>query len=173
MSLLNLLEEFIMFEKIRKMMNKKGFTLVELIVVLVILAILAALLIPALTGYIDKANEEKVTAECRMVVMGAQTVGTTFYADHSTLTDKNKPTVGEIAHYAEVAALGTVTADETNKTYTLDETKHTACFTVTYDASGKVKSVVYINGTYTCTYSNSAYTVKKEGKLANSSVAVG
>jgi homoserine dehydrogenase len=32
-----------MFEKIRKMKNKKGFTLVELIVVLVILAILAAL----------------------------------------------------------------------------------------------------------------------------------
>lgn len=40
--------------------------MVELIVVLVILAILAALLIPALTGYIDKANKEKVTAEARM-----------------------------------------------------------------------------------------------------------
>ena len=60
MSLLYLLEEFIMFEKIRKMKNKKGFTLVELIVVLVILAILAALLVPALTGYIDKANNEKI-----------------------------------------------------------------------------------------------------------------
>ena len=36
-----------MFEKIRKMKNQKGFTLVELIVVLVILAILAALLVPA------------------------------------------------------------------------------------------------------------------------------
>lgn len=36
---------------------KRGFTLVELIVVLVILAILAALLIPALTGYIDKARK--------------------------------------------------------------------------------------------------------------------
>lgn len=47
-----------MFEKIRKMKNRKGFTLVELIVVLVILA---ALLIPAMTGYIDKANQEKVS----------------------------------------------------------------------------------------------------------------
>ena len=35
--------------------NRKGFSLVELIVVLVILAILAALLIPALLGYIDRA----------------------------------------------------------------------------------------------------------------------
>lgn len=60
-----------MFEKMRKMKNKKGFTLVELIVVLVILAILAALLVPALTGYIDKANYEKVVATTRSVVMAA------------------------------------------------------------------------------------------------------
>jgi len=68
-----------MFEKIRKMKNKKGFTLVELIVVLVILAILAALLIPALTGYIDKANKEKVIATTRMVVMAAQTEASEKY----------------------------------------------------------------------------------------------
>ena len=54
--------------------NKKGFTLVELIVVLVILAILAALLIPALTGYIDKAKEKSITAETRQVVMATQTL---------------------------------------------------------------------------------------------------
>ncbi len=46
--------------------TKRGFTLVELIVVLVILAILAALLIPALTGYIDKARKSQVVAETRM-----------------------------------------------------------------------------------------------------------
>lgn len=54
--------------------NKKGFTLVELIVVLVILAILAALLIPALTGYIDKAKRKSIVAETRQVVMAAQTL---------------------------------------------------------------------------------------------------
>ena len=37
--------------------SRNGFTLVELIVVLVILAVLAALLIPSLTGYIDKTRQ--------------------------------------------------------------------------------------------------------------------
>ena len=35
----------------KKMKENKGFTLVELIVVIVILAILAAILVPALLGY--------------------------------------------------------------------------------------------------------------------------
>lgn len=61
-----------MLEKIRKMKNKKGFTLVELIVVLVILAILAAMLIPALTGYIDKAREQSLISEASMVLTAAQ-----------------------------------------------------------------------------------------------------
>lgn len=54
--------------------KKKGFTLVELIVVLVILAILAALLVPALTGYIDKAKNKAIIAETRQTVMAAQTL---------------------------------------------------------------------------------------------------
>lgn len=68
-----------MLNKLKKN-NKKGFTLVELIVVLVILAILAALLIPALTGYIDKAKEKQVIAETRQAVMAAQTLVDEQYA---------------------------------------------------------------------------------------------
>ena len=41
------------------MKKNRGFTLVELIVVLVILAILAAILVPALLGWVDKANSQK------------------------------------------------------------------------------------------------------------------
>lgn len=36
-------------------MNKKGFTLIELIVVLFVLAILAAIVVPLFNGYIDRA----------------------------------------------------------------------------------------------------------------------
>ena len=67
-----------MFKKLKE--NKKGFTLVELIVVLVILAILAALLVPALTGYIDRAKKKSVIAETRQAVMAAQTLVDEAYA---------------------------------------------------------------------------------------------
>ncbi len=110
-----------MFEKIRKLKDRKGFTLVELIVVLVILAILAALLIPALTGYIDKANKEKVIAECRMAVMAVQTESTTIYGANGKVTapadftDAEKKTIRDLAevsgHWkATVDASGKVTA---------------------------------------------------------------
>ena len=60
--------------------KRRGFTLVELIVVLVILAILAALLIPALTGYIDKTKKNQVIAETRMLTQAAQTELVSLYA---------------------------------------------------------------------------------------------
>ena len=47
-----------MLKKMRKKaQNKKGFTLVELIVVIVIILILAAVLVPSLLKYVDKAGK--------------------------------------------------------------------------------------------------------------------
>ena len=62
-----------------KKRNDKGFTLVELIVVLVILAILAAILIPALLGYIDKAREKQVTTNAEAAYVAAQALATEAY----------------------------------------------------------------------------------------------
>lgn len=60
--------------------SKKGFTLVELIVVLVILAVLAAMLVPALIGYIDRAKAEKEYQTAATVYAAAQAVITEKYA---------------------------------------------------------------------------------------------
>lgn len=60
--------------------NKKGFTLVELIVILVILAILATLLIPTLTGYIDKSKKQAVISEASDVWKASQAALSECYA---------------------------------------------------------------------------------------------
>jgi type IV pilus assembly protein PilA len=62
-----------MFKMIRKnRSDKRGFTLVELIVVLVILAILAAILVPTLLGYINRARDEKDYAAAQSLRVAAQ-----------------------------------------------------------------------------------------------------
>lgn len=120
--------------------RKKGFTLVELIVVLVILAILAALLIPALTGYIDKAKEKQITAETRSCVMAAQTLGDEEYAKGNKITTADATFCGKVQDLAE-----------TPKTPTDLEFE-----------DGKVANLVYSDGGKTCTYTYDK--TNKEGK---------
>ena len=43
-----------------KKMNKKGFTIVELVIVIAVIAILAAVMIPTFGGIIKKANQSAV-----------------------------------------------------------------------------------------------------------------
>ena len=61
--------------------NNKGFTLVELIVVLVILAILAAILVPTLLGYIERARSEKDYSTAQTMRVAAQATIDQAYGD--------------------------------------------------------------------------------------------
>lgn len=65
--------------------NKKGFTLVEVIVVLVILAILIAIAVPSVMKYIDDANDAKYLAEARAVYVAAEAEVTKDYADNRAI----------------------------------------------------------------------------------------
>lgn len=79
-----------MRERIMNVMKKKednkGFTLVELIVVIVILAILAAILVPALIGWIDRAKESQYTIEARNIYLATQAVISEEYGKDSSIT---------------------------------------------------------------------------------------
>lgn len=54
--------------------NKKGFTLIEIIVVLIIIGILIAIAVPSVLGYIGKAEDVKHEANARTGFLAAQTI---------------------------------------------------------------------------------------------------
>ena len=64
----------------RTLRDSRGFTLVELVVVLVILGIAASFAVPALTGYIDSAKEKQAVSEAQACVMTATRQGAQNYA---------------------------------------------------------------------------------------------
>ncbi|MBQ5933618.1 MAG: type II secretion system protein [Lachnospiraceae bacterium] len=63
-----------------KRKDDRGFTLVELIVVLVILAILAAILVPALLGYIDEAKKKQYLLDAKNLFNATQAELSKIYA---------------------------------------------------------------------------------------------
>ena len=129
--------------------KKKGFTLVELIVVLVILAILAALLIPALTGYIDKAREKNIIAETRQAVMAAQTLVDEKYAVRATSSTEITVGSGADVTFEAIKTLAEVKGNITEVTLVKSTDSEAKDHNI---GVGAIKKLVYTNSGKTCTY---------------------
>mgnify|MGYP000151780909 CR=1 FL=1 len=139
-----MMEKMIALQQKRRS-KKGGFTLVELIVVLVILAILAALLIPALTGYINRAKEKNVIAETRQCVMAAQTLYDEAYAGVAKNGKVDAPKDADILELAELTGKGELGTDTNKVEFT----------------GNKVSKLVYTHNGVTCTYNGSTYECAK------------
>ncbi|MGL5541335.1 MAG: pilin [Erysipelotrichaceae bacterium] len=98
--------------------NKKGFTLVELIVVIAILGILAVVMVPQFTKYIAKAQNANTLS-------AAKAYCTAYQAAYA---DTHGGTEAEIA--AALTELGATKPDLTGTTITIDDTKGDGTCTV-------------------------------------------
>ena len=124
--------------------SKKGFTLVEIIVVLLILAILAAFSIPTMLGFVEDAKGKAYIAEARTVYIAAQVVATQETAIGTTTS-------------AIVTKIRATTADPM-KTLLGGDAAGTVP-SVTVSAIGKVTGLAYSVGGYTVTITPGTGTV--------------
>ena len=112
-----------------KKMNKKGFTIVELVIVIAVIAILAAVMIPTFGGIIERANQSSAKQEAALAYKAAYAIDV---ADGKVDGKKNET---DDITAADIAADITVTAD------TVIEYE--------FGADGKMTKFTYENADYT------------------------
>ena len=129
----------------KKRNMKKGFTLVELVIVIAVIAILAGVLIPTFGGIIDKANASAVQQE-------AATIWKEIYAiDLSDGTIDAKDNGNDIKYEGYVVA--TIAGGITIKKMQVEGDSATAIVTMTYKVSNNdFVSFEYKNAKFTSTY---------------------
>lgn len=129
----------------KKLNNKKGFTLMEMLIVVAIIAVLVAIAIPVFNGALTKSKEAADVANIRAAYAEWQV---------AILTDNKdipKDEAGFLAELPDSATLNYNKQGADKLTYAYDDAKKVG--TITYAAS-KLTDDTGTNKTFTWTLSN-------------------
>lgn len=154
--------------------KNRGFTLIEIIVVLVILAILAAFTIPAMLGFIKRGQEQKVIQNASRWYTASETVLVEMYANGTKTVGGNTAVVNKINERAEAPGCTDFiiyTNGNLDKTSTIEASTLVGAY---YKENGI--EVTYYDGVWHVgnykfvlinRVKNNYYTIKKNGLLIN------
>lgn len=155
-----------------KKLNKKGFTIVELVIVIAVIAILAAVMIPTFSGMVTKANESaalqdaEATFKNDLILLDGQAFNfgkdaykkdvytltkdnaidnskSYYIVNNDTYTKVDSPNVAAIATYYEKSVV-----DITVGTFTFDPANQNA---YTYTVETDEYKAVFENGSWKVT----------------------
>jgi prepilin-type N-terminal cleavage/methylation domain-containing protein len=131
-----------MIKNFKKKKNNKGFTLVELLVVIAIIGILAVVAVPALFKNIDKAKSVQVVTNVNAIkteIMAKYADGKTYdeIADGTTpAADGTTPAAGTVEkEILDIVELSEIKADES---YDLESTDNGVNIVVSTDETSNV-----------------------------------
>ena len=125
----------------KKLQEKKGFTLIEMIIVIAIIAILIALIAPNLQKFLNTAKQTKVDAAAKTLYTATATYLVDMYAQGKSVTTPD-------GGWNE----GTIPADLKKDYFNENEIKSGVKYEIFFDSDGNVKSTAWhedgLDGTY-------------------------
>lgn len=135
-----------LMERLKK--DKKGFTLVEMIVVIVIIGILLAILVPGMFKYIQKAKDKQILVDARTAYLDVQMAAQEAYGANG-ITGQNVATaftnqLKDVSNQKVVTVTG---SDSKSIEVTVDIPENgTLTVTEVDSTNGKVKAMTYTRG---------------------------
>ena len=98
----------------KKLNNKKGFTIVELVIVIAVIGILAAVLIPTFSGVVESANNAAAASDARNALEQA------VIAAGGEVPQNDSLTYGDYTFTYSNGNLSAVTSSSSGYTYTVE-----------------------------------------------------
>jgi type IV pilus assembly protein PilA len=130
-----------LLKKLYEMRNKKGFTLVEIIVVLVILAVIAAIAVPSMIGFINDARRQALLGDARILMSAVQIYAT---EQAGSAAGKLGPVgAGNTLTAIAAAALPATAQPRINQLLAADVPEYGNLVAISINGEGAVTGIVY------------------------------
>ena len=131
-----------LMERLKK--DKKGFTLIEMIVVIVIIGILLAILVPGMFKYIDKAKDKQLLVDARTAYLDIQMAAQEVYGRNGVSIDQVQSSFER--EYVYNASGVQVQVPGSSDKVTIDIPKNGTADVKTIDEKGSIQEMTYTLG---------------------------